>query len=368
VEKLLQDIRSGGIALVIAFVLTVASPVVACYVFEQQSEIGGSDTGVGVEPERFQHAPGSFTGVGDVVVGRLDFDFDELAEAGDVVERDRVAVENESLAFFLDSGGRFEAEAVEDALGGDRVVDGRLVFLAGLRGVVDERSLVRQRDAFVAVGCFAADTECLVGLREVAVGRVVVGVDLRDGAFRRRVESVQVRADDVVVRPDLDLDLVHTLKANRHDKNRPTRIRNEFAVAGFSAGMNAEAIDHVNLRVPESGVEEFVAFYRDHMGFDLEHYDAYQSGDRGFFYVRLGESCIVHVSPRESVPEPTGENFNHFAVLVDEPLSDVKARLDDAAVEIETEAVREGAVGELPCVYVTDPAGYTVEFKSRSAE
>jgi len=132
--------------------------------------------------------------------------------------------------------------------------------------------------------------------------------------------------------------------------------------------MNAEAIDHVNLRVSEASLEEFVAFYRDHMGFDLEYYEAYQSGDRGFFYVRLGESCIVHVSPRESVPEPTGENFNHFAVLVDEPLSEVRERLHEAGVEIETEAVREGAVGELPCVYVEDPAGYTVEFKSHSAE
>jgi len=132
--------------------------------------------------------------------------------------------------------------------------------------------------------------------------------------------------------------------------------------------MHAEAIDHVNLRVPETVLDEFVAFYRDDMGFDLEYYDAYQSGEREFFYIRLGESCIVHVSPRESVPEPTGGSFDHFAVLVDEPLSDVKSRLDDAGVAVETEAVREGAVGELPCVYVTDPAGYTVEFKSRSAQ
>ena len=242
------------------------------------------------------------------------------------------------------------------------------MFLAGFGVVVDERPLVGQRHALVTVGGLAADTERLVGLGEVAVGRVVVGVDLRDRPLGRRVEPVQVRPDDVVVGPDLDLDLVHTWRANRRDKNRPTRTRNEFSEAGFSADMNAEAIDHVNVRVPESGVEEFVAFYRDHMGFDLEYYDAYQSGERGFFYVRLGESCILHVSPRESVPEPTGENFNHFAVLVDEPLSAVTDRLDDAGVEIQTEAVREGAVGELPCVYVEDPAGYTVEFKSRSAD
>jgi extradiol dioxygenase family protein len=52
-------------------------------------------------------------------------------------------------------------------------------------------------------------------------------------------------------------------------------------------------------------------------------------------------------------------------VLVEQPLAEVKDRFGDAGVERETEAVREGAVGELPCVYVTDPAGHTVEFKSR---
>lgn len=128
--------------------------------------------------------------------------------------------------------------------------------------------------------------------------------------------------------------------------------------------MRAESIDHVNLRVPTDAVPSFVAFYRDVLGFDLEYYEEYRDGERGFFYVRLGESCIVHVSPRETVPDPSGENFNHFAVLVEEPLSAVRDQLTEAGVEILTDAVREGAVGELPCLYVEDPAGYTVEFKS----
>jgi catechol 2,3-dioxygenase-like lactoylglutathione lyase family enzyme len=128
--------------------------------------------------------------------------------------------------------------------------------------------------------------------------------------------------------------------------------------------MEATAIDHVNLRVPEDGVEAFAAFYRDEMGFDLEYYDEYRDGERGFFYVRLGPECILHVSPRETVPEPTGETVNHFAVFVDESMDEVMARIDAAGVEVQTEAVREGATGEYPCVYVEDPAGYTVEFKT----
>jgi len=128
--------------------------------------------------------------------------------------------------------------------------------------------------------------------------------------------------------------------------------------------MEATAIDHVNMRVPEDDLESFVGFYRDDMGFDLEYYEAYRDGERGFFYVRLGPSCIVHVSPRERVPDPTGETINHFAVFVDASMDEVMERVEAADVEVLTEAVREGATGEHPCVYVEDPVGYTVEFKT----
>jgi len=128
--------------------------------------------------------------------------------------------------------------------------------------------------------------------------------------------------------------------------------------------MEATAIDHVNIRVPEDEVENYVAFYRDDMGFDLEYYDEYRAGEREFFYVRLGPECIIHVSPRETVPEPTGETINHVAVFVDESMDEVMDRIDAAGVEVLTEAVREGAAGEYPCVYVEDPVGYTIEFKT----
>jgi len=128
--------------------------------------------------------------------------------------------------------------------------------------------------------------------------------------------------------------------------------------------MEATAIDHVNVRVPEGDLEEYVAFYRDAMGFDLEYYDEYRAGDRDFFYVRLGPECIIHVSPRETIPEPDGRTINHFAVFVDESMDEVLERIETAAVDVLTEAVREGALGEYPCVYVEDPVGYTVEFKT----
>jgi len=55
--------------------------------------------------------------------------------------------------------------------------------------------------------------------------------------------------------------------------------------------MNATAIDHVNLRVPEVDVEAFVECYRDDPGFDLEHYEEYRAGEQGFFFVRLGRTA-----------------------------------------------------------------------------
>jgi catechol 2,3-dioxygenase-like lactoylglutathione lyase family enzyme len=128
--------------------------------------------------------------------------------------------------------------------------------------------------------------------------------------------------------------------------------------------MNATAIDHVNLRVPEADVEAFVECYRDDLGFDLEHYNEYRAGELGFFFVRLGPNCIFHVSPRETVPPRDGETFNHVAVFVEASMDEVMDRIEAADVAVLTEAVREGATGEYPCVYIEDPVGYTVEFKT----
>ena len=187
--------------------------------FEKKSEVGGADARVGVESERFEDPAGALAGVLDVVLRDFHLDFDELPQAGHVVERDGVTVEFEPFAHLLDGLGRFEPETVEDPLDGEGAVDTGLVLLAGLRGVVDERSLVGNQHRLVVLGRLPAESERLVRLGEVPMGRVVIGVGLRDRPLGTGVAPAEVGPHHVVVGPDLDLDLVHTRTPWRPGKN-----------------------------------------------------------------------------------------------------------------------------------------------------
>lgn len=130
--------------------------------------------------------------------------------------------------------------------------------------------------------------------------------------------------------------------------------------------MRVQWVDHLNLRVPEDRVDEFVAVYRDAFGFECEHLDSYCAGDKPFFFVRLGPDTILHVSPTDEFVRPDGSNFYHVAVAVDESQEAIRSRVRDSAAEIVQETVRLGARGESPSIYVEDPFGYVVEFKPAS--
>ncbi|WP_458207526.1 VOC family protein [Haladaptatus sp. NG-SE-30] len=132
--------------------------------------------------------------------------------------------------------------------------------------------------------------------------------------------------------------------------------------------MKATAIDHLNLSIPEDSVDEYIQFYHDDLGFETEYVDEYRDGARSYFYIRLGSSCILHVSPTDAFDPPDRNNFNHFALFVDEQIETVKDRIAETSIEIQAEAVREGAIGTFPNVYIDDPAGYRVEIKVRSSE
>ncbi len=128
--------------------------------------------------------------------------------------------------------------------------------------------------------------------------------------------------------------------------------------------MNAEWVDHLNLRIPEDRIEEFVALYRDSLGFDIEHLDAYRAGDQGFFFLRLNDESVVHVSPTDSFSPPDGDGFDHVAIFVDEPRGAVREHLEESDAEIVDEATRLGGAGRYPSIYFEDPFGYLVELKS----
>ena len=132
--------------------------------------------------------------------------------------------------------------------------------------------------------------------------------------------------------------------------------------------MNPSHLDHVTIRVPEDRIDEVVAFYGDTLGFGIEDLDAYRAGERPIFAVRLSETSIVHVRPSETFERPTDGNYDHFAVVVEASIDEVKATLDAAGVPVERELTPTGATGTAPAVYVRDPFGYQVELKTTVSE
>ena len=127
--------------------------------------------------------------------------------------------------------------------------------------------------------------------------------------------------------------------------------------------MNVRAIDHVNVRIPASGVDQAVEFYSTVLGFEPEQLDAYRAGDRTLFSFRLGDTAVLHIRPVEEFEPPSGANYDHFALVVDATVDEVKARLDGAGVEVRRSGNPLGATGRAPAVYVEDPFGYVIELK-----
>lgn len=131
--------------------------------------------------------------------------------------------------------------------------------------------------------------------------------------------------------------------------------------------MDVRRVDHVNLRIPRDRVDEFASLYRDHLGFDLEHLADFRDGDRDFFFLRLNEGTVVHVSPTDAFSPPDGDGYGHLALFVEESQATIRERLRESAAEIVADVDgRLGATGTGPSIYAEDPFGYVVEFKSPS--
>ncbi|UPW01879.1 VOC family protein [Halorussus gelatinilyticus] len=132
--------------------------------------------------------------------------------------------------------------------------------------------------------------------------------------------------------------------------------------------MNATAIDHVNLKIPDDGKDAALDFYCDGLGFDADDLGVYESGEKPFFSIRLSPGSVLHLWPDADFEAPTGTNYDHVAIRLDESIAEVKATLDDAGIEILDEFEPLGATGTGPAVYVEGPFGYRVELKVESTE
>jgi catechol 2,3-dioxygenase-like lactoylglutathione lyase family enzyme len=124
----------------------------------------------------------------------------------------------------------------------------------------------------------------------------------------------------------------------------------------MTAPLTVTGIDHIVLQVPE--VAPVVAWYRDELGLAVERLEEFEAGQAIFVTVRIDATTIIDVLPGER----TGENVNHFAVVVAEDVDELAA---SGSFDVEIgPADLSGAQGQGRGIYIRDPAGNLVELRS----
>lgn len=120
--------------------------------------------------------------------------------------------------------------------------------------------------------------------------------------------------------------------------------------------IQVRALDHIVLDVAD--VERSIAWYCDELGLPGERIEEWRAGTVLFPSVRIDGSTIIDLF----AVERTGENLNHFCVVV-EP-TDLQAVADSGRFDVvDGPARRWGARGDGTSLYVRDPDGNTVELR-----
>ncbi len=124
-------------------------------------------------------------------------------------------------------------------------------------------------------------------------------------------------------------------------------------------------IDHLVLRVVD--LDRMLSFYCGVLGCTIER----RQDSIGLVQLRAGRSLVdlVPVSGQLGVaggapPGKEGRNLDHFCFRV-EPFNEaaIRRQLEAHNIEAGKLATRNGAEGEGPSIYITDPEGNTVELK-----
>lgn len=116
-------------------------------------------------------------------------------------------------------------------------------------------------------------------------------------------------------------------------------------------------MDHIVLVVAD--VEATVAWSRDELGLQPERLEQWRRGEVPFPSLRISLQTLIDVVGGER----TGENVNHFAVVVEDVDLDELAGSDRFTV-VGGPADLFGARGTGRGIYIHDPAGNTVELRS----
>jgi catechol 2,3-dioxygenase-like lactoylglutathione lyase family enzyme len=122
----------------------------------------------------------------------------------------------------------------------------------------------------------------------------------------------------------------------------------------------AFALDHLVLVV--SDVERALAWYREHAGLGPVRLEEWRRGEVPFPSLRVDDHTIIDVLAGEL--EGNGR-LDHICFVVSS--DDLDSLKRNPALEIVDEGVRFGARGDGRSIYVRDPDGLTVEFRSSPA-
>ncbi|HUC61689.1 MAG TPA: VOC family protein [Alphaproteobacteria bacterium] len=118
--------------------------------------------------------------------------------------------------------------------------------------------------------------------------------------------------------------------------------------------------DHIVLRVKDQEVAK--AFYVEHLGCSVDHVNERLS----LIHLRFGDHMIDLV-PGAGAGATSAEGLDHFCLSIRcNDLEAVAAELRARGVPLDGGvAVRRGAYGDGPSLYLRDPDGYKVELKPR---
>lgn len=128
---------------------------------------------------------------------------------------------------------------------------------------------------------------------------------------------------------------------------------------GCDGRMAAFALDHIVLVV--SDVERTLAWYGRHAGLGAERVEEWRRGELPFPSLRVDEGTIIDVVPGLDDPDRRG-HLDHICLVVDRP--DLDTLADGGELEILDRGPRSGARGMAESIYVRDPDGLTVEFRT----
>ncbi len=129
--------------------------------------------------------------------------------------------------------------------------------------------------------------------------------------------------------------------------------------------MRPEKIDHVNLKIPENGVEDALSFYQEFLGMKPFKLDKFRRGERTSFLMKTRSGQMLNIRPSSDFQEPEEKNLDHFCILVDADAEKIREEAEEQGYEVVGTGNPLGSEGRAPAVYVKDPFGYKIELKQK---